>query len=216
MTPKSRADRALETRRRMVQAAYELFACNGYSGTTIAAVATDARVAVPTIYYTFQTKAALFDEAIGAAIVGFDSWRQPPPEPSIGDLLTSHVWWPEFLAASTADETLAVFVTNSVDILDRVGPLASAMHGAAGDPEAAAVVRVAEQRQRQAYEHFAKELAAKPGGLTVPIKTATDILVALFSASVYQALADRGWTKKRCTAFLLDILRHQLTEQMVL
>ena len=37
------------------------------------AAAGEAGVAVPTIYYTFGTKAALFGDALGAAaIVGFD------------------------------------------------------------------------------------------------------------------------------------------------
>ena len=41
---------------------------------------------MPTIYYTFGTKARLLDEALGAAIVGFDRWREPPPDPSIEEL----------------------------------------------------------------------------------------------------------------------------------
>jgi AcrR family transcriptional regulator len=36
------------------------------------AAAGEAGVAVPTIYYTFGTKTALFGDALGAAIVGFD------------------------------------------------------------------------------------------------------------------------------------------------
>jgi AcrR family transcriptional regulator len=36
------------------------------------AAAGEAGVAVPTIYYTFGTKAALFGDVLGAAIVGFD------------------------------------------------------------------------------------------------------------------------------------------------
>jgi len=56
----------------MVKAAYDLFCAHGYLGTTISAVAAEAGVAVPTIYYTFGTKAALFGDALGAAIVGFD------------------------------------------------------------------------------------------------------------------------------------------------
>ena len=37
-----------------------------------------AGVAVPTVYYTFGTKAALLDESLGAAIGGFDRWPVPP------------------------------------------------------------------------------------------------------------------------------------------
>ena len=62
----TRAEKALATRRRMVKAGYDQFCANGYLGTTITAIATDAGVAVPTIYYTFGTKARLLDEALGA------------------------------------------------------------------------------------------------------------------------------------------------------
>src|SRR5687768_7011549 len=98
----TRADRALVTRRRMVRAAYDLFCANGYLGTTIAAVAKEAGVAVPTIYYTFGTKAVLLDEALGAAIVGFDQWRTPPPDPQIDELLPWHHWWEEFESSATS------------------------------------------------------------------------------------------------------------------
>ena len=82
-TPSTRADRALVTRRRMVRAAYDLFCERGYLGTTISEVARQAGVAVPTIYYTFGTKAVLLEESLGAAIVGFDRWREPPSDPDV-------------------------------------------------------------------------------------------------------------------------------------
>src|SRR3990170_2940471 len=97
----TRAERALVTRRRMVKAAYELFCGRGYLGTTIAAVAKEAGVAVPTIYYTFGTKAVLLDESLGAAVVGFDRWREPPPDPQIDELLPWNEWWGDFESSPT-------------------------------------------------------------------------------------------------------------------
>src|SRR6478609_5522746 len=146
----TRADKALATRRRMVNAAYDQFCANGYLGTTITAVATDAGVAVPTIYYTFGTKARLLEEALGAAIVGFDRWHEPSPDPSIEELLPWHGWWPDFNAAPTSAEAFGIFLTHGVAILERAAPLVAALHGAAGDPEAADVIRIAEQRRVRA------------------------------------------------------------------
>src|SRR4051812_8644361 len=101
-TAPTRTERTLATRRRMVKAAYQLFCRNGYIGTTINAVAKEAGVAVPTVYYTFGTKAALLAESMGAAIVGFDRWREPPPEPiDVVQVLPWHEWWADFAAAST-------------------------------------------------------------------------------------------------------------------
>jgi AcrR family transcriptional regulator len=210
----TRAERALATRRRMVQTAYDLFCRHGYPGTTINAVAGAAGVAVPTVYYTFGTKAVLLGEALGAAIVGFDRWREPPQEPvDMAEVMGWHAWWADFEAAPTSARALDLFVTHGTAILRRVGPLVAALHGAAGDPEAAEVARVSEQRRVDSYRTVVRAIARKPGGLRRGISeaTATDIVVALFSAEVYQAFAaGRGWSPTRCTAFFREILAAQL------
>ena len=215
MSPSTtRAERTLATRQRMVKAAYEHFCRSGYLGTVISAVAQDAGVAVPTIYYTFGTKATLLDEALGAAIVGFDQWRKPPPNPiDIVELLPWHSWWAAFETAPTSAAALAIFVEHGVDILQRVAPLVAAMHGAVGDPEAAEVVRVSEERRVESYREAVRVIAAKPSGLRsgMSVSTATDIVVALFSAELYQALAvGRGWSHRRCIAFFREVLESQL------
>ena len=212
----TRAERALATRRRMVKAAYEQFCSNGYLGTTISAVAKEAGVAVPTIYYTFGTKAALLDEALGAAIVGFDHWREPPAGPiDMAELLPWHTWWADFETAPTSADALDIFIDRGVDILQRVAPLVAAMHGAVGDPDAAQVVRIGEERRVDSYREVIRVLARKPGGLRrrLSATAATDIVVALFSAELYQALAvGRGWSHSRCTAFFHDVLTGQLLD----
>jgi AcrR family transcriptional regulator len=213
MSTGTRAERALATRRRMVLAAYELFCRNGYLGTTINTVAEAAGVAVPTVYYTFGTKAALLGESLGAAIVGFDRWREPPLNPDPPELLTSHRWWADFEAAPTAARALDLFVTHGSTILGRVGPLMAAVHGASGDPEAAEVARVSEQRRVDTYRAIVRAIARKPGGLRRGLTeaTATDIVVALFSAELYQAFAvGRGWSPTRCATFFREILASQL------
>ena len=165
-TTMSRAERTLATRRRMVRAAYDLFCSRGYLGTTVSAVAEEAGVAVPTVYYTFGTKATLLREALGAAIVGFDLWREPPQEPiDIAEVLPWHAWWAEFEVAATSEEALDIFLTQGVGILQRVGPLIAAMHGATGDAEAAEVVRIAEERRVDSYRQAVRVIAGKPGGL---------------------------------------------------
>ena len=209
----TRADKALATRRRMVNAAYDQFCANGYLGTTITAIATDAGVAVPTIYYTFGTKARLLDEALGAAILGFDRWHEPPADPSIEELLPWLRWWTDFNAAPTSAEAFGIFLTHGVAILERAAPLVAALHGAAGDPEAADVLRIAEQRRVESYREAARVIAAKSGGLRdgLTVKAATDVLVVLFSAELYQSIRHgRGWSADRTFHFLRDLLSAQL------
>ncbi|AEF40615.1 TetR/AcrR family transcriptional regulator [Hoyosella subflava] len=210
MPPGIRAQRALATRRRMVAAAYELFCANGYLGTSMAAIAAEAGVAVQTLYYTFHTKAELLGEAIGAAVVGFELWVKPPPEPiEITDLLTWNAWWPDFDAAPDSRTALLVYITNGISILERMGPLVAAMHGGAGDPDAEAVVQIAEQRRIATYREIVERIACKPGGLRDGITEAeaTDILVVLFSAEVFHSMArGRGWSRDHCARFFVETL----------
>lgn len=197
----------------MVGAAYDLFSHRGYAGTTMNAVAAEAGVAVPTMYYTFGTKAALFGEVLGAAVVGFDAWRPPPPEPvDVIALLPWHPWWADFVAAPTAAAALDVFIPPGVEVLHRVGPLVAALHGAVSDDEAAEIARLGEERRVQTYREVMRTIAGKDGGLApgLALDAATDILVVLFSSEVYQALAERNWAFGRRLEFFRELLPAQL------
>lgn len=198
----------------MVKAAYDLFCAHGYLGTTISAVAAEAGVAVPTIYYTFGTKAALLGDALGAAIMGFDRWREPPPDPETADLLPWHQWWADFQAAPTSGDALRIIVEHGTGILQRVAPLVPAMRGSAGDPDAAGLVEVNEERRIESCREFVKIIAAKPPGLGrgLTLAAATDILAALHSPDVYQGLSARGWSHARCTRFFQQLLASQLLD----
>jgi AcrR family transcriptional regulator len=197
----------------MVRAAYDRFCAHGYSGTTISAVADDAGVAVPTVYYTFGAKAALLDEALGAAIVGFDRWREPPSEADITELLPWHQWWADFVAAPTSHEALDIFLTHGAGILQRVGPLTTAIYGASSDPEAAEVLRTAGERRVDSYREAIRVVAGAHGGLRAGLTQAraTDVLATVFSAEIYQSLAiGRGWSHEACLVFFREVLSGQL------
>lgn len=198
----------------MVAAAYRLFCENGYLGTTMTAVAAEANVAVQTLYYTFHTKAQLFGEAVGAAVVGFDEWHQPSPEPiAIDDLAQMLTWWDEFESAPDSAGALKVFVHHGVDVLERVAPLVTALHGSAGDPDVVPVLLLGEERRVGSYRAVVRTIAAKKGGLRrgLTIPEATDVLLVLFSAELYQALASgRGWPPARCERFFSELLATQL------
>lgn len=54
-----RDQKAMDTRRRIAEAARDLFAQHGFSGTTVASIAAQAGVATPTVYATFGSKGAI-------------------------------------------------------------------------------------------------------------------------------------------------------------
>src|SRR5262245_65478263 len=62
-----RQAQAESTRARILDAALELFARNGYAATTIAAVAREAGIVPETIYASFGSKKALIDGLIARA-----------------------------------------------------------------------------------------------------------------------------------------------------
>lgn len=77
LTLRARADRMEETRRRIVQAAYELHASIGPSRTTISAIAARAGVQRLTVYHHFPDEVAL-----ARACTSFGLAADPVPDPS--------------------------------------------------------------------------------------------------------------------------------------
>lgn len=212
----TRVQQALNTRRTMIIAAYRLFCDRGYAGTTIKDIAEEAGVAVQTVYFTFHTKAAILGEVVGAAVQGFDRWAKASPEPiATADLLSMLDWYGEFQASPHTRHALEIFIQHTASVLGRMGPLVAAIHAGSGEPEAAAVLRVGEQRRVDTYREIVRALARKGGGLRAELSedTATDILLVMASAEVYHALsAGRGWSPQQCTGFLLDVLAGQLLD----
>lgn len=214
---RTRKQKALDTRRRMLAAAYRVFCARGYAGTTMEAIAEEAGVAVQTLYFTFHTKGAVLSETVGAAILGFDRW-DPRAEPmTTSDPRAAfeefHDWFPAFARAPTQARALAVFIDASIDILARVGPLVAVMTAAAAsDPDVSAVADLGEQRRVEGYGLVIDQLAKK-GGLRERVgrKRATDVLLTIVSAEVYQQLtALRGWSRSRVRAWWLEVLSREL------
>ena len=198
----TRRERALATRRRMVGAAYRLFCEKGYVATTMEAIAREADVAVPTLYFTFRTKGAILGEALGAAVMGFD--EPVGPEDSS--------WYEEFQAEPDPRRALRMLVENATPILRRVGPLMAATYAAASDPEVASVYELGEKRRQEGYRAIVQILARK-GGLRPGIRVAraTDILFVLLGPQLFDALANgRGWSVAECNRWIAEVLSQQL------
>jgi AcrR family transcriptional regulator len=198
----TRRERSLATRRRMVGAAYRLFCEKGYVATTMEAIAREADVAVPTLYFTFRTKGAILGEAVGAAVMGFD--EPVGPEDSS--------WYEAFQAEPDARRALKILIENTTPILGRVGPLLAATYAAASDPEVTSVYELSEKRRVEGYRTIVQMLASK-GGLRpgIRVSNATDILFVLLGPQLFDALANgRGWSVAACNRWLVEVLSQQL------
>jgi AcrR family transcriptional regulator len=110
-TSSLRQQRAERTRSKIAEAAGELFAETGFAGTTIAAIAARAGVAVPTVYAVFGSKAAI----LGALLEGFEEaaeasqWRDRiATETDPAQILQAFAQWQRaFFVSSEATMTAA-------------------------------------------------------------------------------------------------------------
>jgi AcrR family transcriptional regulator len=210
------ADRARDTRRRIVAAAGELFIEQGYGATSLVQVAERAGVAVQTIYFVFGNKRTLLKELVDTTIAGDDE-----PIPAM-----ERPWFREALDAPTAREHLRRHVHGTRLILDRTAPITKVTEVAmATDPEVAAMWQQGEGAQvapvswitawpprHVAHATAARALVTKPGArLGVSAERAADILYAVLSPALYLSLVrDRGWAPEDWESWALDVLRSQL------
>ncbi|MFD0475063.1 TetR/AcrR family transcriptional regulator [Nonomuraea thailandensis] len=117
--PGKRAQKAHETRRRILSAALELFVRDGYGATNLQDVAGKAGVAVQTIYFVFGSKRALLKELLDVTIAGDDEPVATMDRP----------WYVDALAACTAQDMLRAYVAGATSVLERVAPIGRVLEG---------------------------------------------------------------------------------------
>ena len=181
----------------MLRAALARFLEQGYSSTTIAQVAGDADVSVETVYKTFGNKAGLLKAVFDVAVAGDD---EPVPMVERDDIQ-------RVIAEPDAARKLALYFDHFVDTMPRTAPVQLLVRDAAAtNDDARAVWQQLRREQLEAMTQFARDLDAT-GQLRVPATTARDLLWTYHSLELYELLVlERGWSRKRYHAFLLDAL----------
>jgi AcrR family transcriptional regulator len=201
----TRADKARQTRRRMLEAARELFVEHGYGATTMQDIADRAGVAVQTIYFTFGNKRTVLKELADLTIAGDDAPVATMDRP----------WFRAALAADTADAQLRALVDGAGDILGRIAPIAEVLRTAAAtDPEIAGRWQRGDADPRHTvYATAARALVTKPDARPgVSVEHIADVLFAVLSPELYLVLVrDRGWTPERWARWAYDTLCPQVT-----
>lgn len=190
----SRREQARATRRRILDAAREELVAKGYYGTVMSDIADRAGVSVQMLYFSFGTKPNLVVAVGDAAVLGDEGL---PPERTD--------WFSELAHAPTAAETIRRFIVASGPIFERAGPMMLVQReGAATDPDLSRIVKQRDDLRADGYRRVV-EIAAGKGPLRadLDVATATDVLVAVYSPSLYmEFITGRGWTHARTLAWL--------------
>ena len=175
----------------MTDAATQLFASEGYAGTTMEAVAQASGMSVQGVYFAFQTKANLLQAAVEAA---------DPVSPRRAD-------------ESDPDLLLRSLVRDAAATLDATGALALAVAAAPPADRAAADVhrRLQEVRSRLAAGVVQRVRALRPLAPGVTAKRTSDVVFALLSPQMHALLVrDRGWSSRRYAAWAADAIGRAL------
>jgi AcrR family transcriptional regulator len=194
-----RAGQAEQTRRRICEAAFRLFAERGYAGTTIAAVAEAAGVSPETIYQSLGGKRGLLEGVIELTIAqdGEDE---------------SQEWWAAVAALPGSAERLARMVGYSCRILARTRPIHAVIRGAADKEAFAAALgrRLLHDRLAGQTDRIRRYLAADlRAGLSVD--AAGERYCVLASPELYYLLtAELGWTDAQHRSWLTELLTTEL------
>jgi TetR/AcrR family transcriptional regulator, regulator of autoinduction and epiphytic fitness len=194
-----RVRQAHATRRRIVEAAAELFVRDGYAATSIALIAEAAGVAVPTVYATLGSKANILHAVVDLTV------RAGDEEVAVA----ARSDWHEMEAATDPHERLTRFARIHRGICDREAAVFEQLEAAAGsDPEATELLERHEERRYETQSRLARRLhrdgQLRPG---LGAREAADLLWTLASERTYLALVrHRGWTPRRYERWVVDQL----------
>jgi AcrR family transcriptional regulator len=193
-----RRERAARTRRKIVDAAATEFRAHGYHGTTMAAIARRAAVAVQTVYFVFNSKPSLLTAAIDDAVMGTDGL---PPQ--------NMPWWQEGTTTADGRHALELFVTNTARIEERAAALDRVAHAAATtDPEIIDLIAHHDALRCAGFGQYVESLHER-GLLAANCdpREVTDVFLTLLGSDVYLNFTEaRGWSVDRYASWATDTL----------
>jgi AcrR family transcriptional regulator len=205
-TRDARRRRGADTRRRVEQAAAELFTTAGYSATTMQAIADAAAVHVQTIYLAYGTKAAVLAASAARLVAGDEDPATHPSE---------RRWAQQIQATEDIRRKLELYVEQILNVSERTTALIDMLRATApSDPDVAAFLKELELGRREGPLRLIGPLAGhrplRPG---LTADDVADIVFALASPDTVRALMSRcGWTRERVASWLTSLLIGQLID----
>lgn len=192
-----RTAQAQETKRLIVDAARHLFTAKGYGATSIAEIAREAGVAVPTVYASVGTKPTLLRLLLDRI----------DEEAGIGELAA------ELRTATSPRRVIELEVKITRQLVERCGDIIAALQSAAGVEPAMAEALAAGMERHHAGAQSTVERLVSLGKLRRGVEpaVATAVVSTLCSPATYAMLTQRyAWTFDACEDWLNATLRRQL------
>lgn len=198
-----RDQQAAATRLAILGAAQRLFESNGYPATTMGAIATEADVALKTVYLAFETKAGLLRAVWDLALKG-DTDDAP---------VATRPWYLDVLEEPNPERKLRRLAGASCGVKRRIGALLRVIRDAAPSDEEIrdlwSLIQSDFYMNQRAIVATLHQAGALVDGLD--LGQATDILWTLNHPDVWLLLVgQRGWTPERFETWLGDTAIDQL------
>jgi AcrR family transcriptional regulator len=190
-----RREQAAATRRQILDAAQRLFERDGYAGTTMAAIAQEAGVALKTVYLAFETKSNLLRTLWNLLLRG-DEVDVP---------VAQRDWYREVIEEPDPERTLRLNARNARRVKERIGRVLGVIRDAAPlDPDIAALW---ERIQTDFYDN--QRAVLRSAGIETD--GAADVLWTLNHPDVWLLLVGRrGWTPEQWERWFADTTCAQL------
>ena len=189
------------TRRRVVDAAGTLFLTRGYVATTMADIASEAGVALQSVYSAGESKAELLHLVTDSAVAGDDQ-----------DVML--IDRPQFAAVAAEPDParqVQMLAAQIVATMERLAPVWIAYREAAAvDPKAQANLIAAHRRRRETFGHLIRMVDEQR--LRQPYELSADTMWAIGSIDVFLLLRTvLEWDAPEYA----DWLRRTLVDQLV-
>ena len=198
-----RQEQAAATRRSILEAALRRFEADGYTATTMEAIAAEAGVALKTVYLAFTTKSGLLRALWDLLLKG-----------DVEDAgVAERPWYREVMEEPDAERQLRLNARNARVVKERIGGILRVIRdGAPSEPDIAALWELIQtdfyDNQRTIVESVAAKGALRP---ELDVARATDILWTLNHPDVWLLLVGRrGWTPEQFEQWFADTACAQL------
>lgn len=198
-----RREQAAATRRAILGAAQRLFEQQGYAATTMEAIASEAGVALKTVYIGFTTKSGVLRALWDLLLKGDENESAVAERP----------WYREVVEETDPERKLRLNARNSRVVKLRIAGVLEVIRDAAPvDADIAALWELIQtdfyDNQRVIVEALHKTKSLRPG---LDIARATDILWTLNHPDLWLLLVGRrGWTPEQFEKWFGDTTCEQL------